>query len=295
MSIKIICDSTAYIPGKLLEKFDITVVSLNILIQDKSYREVDIDQEFFYEKLKTSAELPTSALPNVNEMYEAFEKLVIQGHSVVGVFMSSDMSGTYSSANLVKNMILEKYPKAIIEIVDSRSNSMQLGFVTLAAAQAAKAAEAAIAAEAAVAGESMELVLAAADNVIKKSKFLFVPDTLEYLKKGGRIGGATAILGSILQIRPVLTVLEGKTSIVEKVRTKKNAVNKIVEILKNDLDTKGIEKIIVHNINCEEEGQALSARLKELLGYEVEIYAIGPVIGLHTGPGAIGIVYYTKE
>lgn len=283
MSIKIVCDSTAYIPEKLLNKFDITVVSLNILMEDKSYREIDIDQEFFYRKLKKSSVLPTSALPNVNEMYEAFKKNVDNGDSVVGIFMSSDMSGTFSSANLVKTMILEKYPEAIIELVDSRSNSMQLGFVTLAAA------------EAATEGKSLEQVIAAADNVIKKSKFLFVPDTLEYLKKGGRIGGATALLGSILQIRPVLTVLDGKTSIVDKVRTKKNAVNKMVEILKRDLETKGIEKIIVHNINCEEEGQALAKLLEELLGYVVEIYEIGPVIGLHTGPGAIGIVYYTKE
>ena len=202
---------------------------------------------------------------------------------MVGVFISSEMSGTYSSAHLAKAMIIEKYPDAVIEIVDSKSNCMQLGYVTLAAA------------EEAFNGGSMEEVLSAAYNVIQKSRFLFVPDTLEYLKKGGRIGGAAALIGMIFQIRPVLTVFEGKTSILDKVRTKKKAIDRIVEIFIEDVKKKGLEKIIVHNIDCEEEGIELSRRIEKLIGVKAEIYPIGPVIGLHTGPGAIGIVYYTKN
>ncbi|MBC8059892.1 MAG: DegV family protein [Clostridiaceae bacterium] len=283
MSIKIVCDSTAYIPRELLEKYDIDVVSLNIIFEDESFREVDINQTTFYKKLKDNKQLPTSAQPTISEMYDSFEKKVRAGDMVVGVFMSSDMSGTYSSAHLVKAMIIEKYPEAVIEIVDSRSNSMQLGFVALAAA------------EKAFNKGSMEEVLSAAANVIEKSRFLFVPDTLEYLRKGGRMGGASALIGMILQIRPVLTVFQGKTNVLDKVRTKKKAIDRIVEIFMNDVEKKGLEKVIVHNIDCEEEGIELSNRIERLIGMKVEIYPIGPVIGLHTGPGAIGIVYYLKN
>ena len=283
MSIKIVCDSTAYIPQELLEKYHIDIVSLNIIFETESIREVDIDRTTFYKRLKASKKLPTSAQPAISEMYDSFEKIVIEGDSVVGIFMSSDMSGTYSSAHLVKDMIIEKYPQAVIEIVDSRSNSMQLGYVALAAA------------EEALKDGSMEEVLSAAVNVIKKSRFLFVPDTLEYLRKGGRMGGATALIGTMLQIRPVLTVFDGKTSVLDKVRTKKKAVDKMVEIFSSDVEKKGLEKVIVHNIDCEEEGLELSRRIEKLIGMKVEIYPIGPVIGLHTGPGAIGVVYFTKD
>jgi len=282
LSIKIVCDSTAYIPQDLLDKYDIKIVSLNIIFENESFREVDIDRTTFYEKLKASKQLPTSAQPTINEMYDSFEKIIEAGNAVVGIFMSSDMSGTYSSSNLVKSMILEKYPEAVIELVDSRSNSMQLGYAALAAA------------EEAFKNSSMEQVLSATYNVIKKSRFLFVPDTLEYLRKGGRMGGATALIGTILKIRPVLTVFDGKTSVLDKVRTKKKAVDRIVEIFMEDVKTKGLEKVIVHNIDCEEEGLELSRRIEKLIGRKVEIYPIGPVIGLHTGPGAIGVVYFTK-
>lgn len=283
MSIRIVCDSTSYIPQELLEKYYIEIVSLNIIFENESLSEVDIDRATFYKRLKDSKQLPTSAQPSISETYNSFEKIVIAGNKVVGVFMSSEMSGTYSSAHLVKGMIIEKYPNAIIEIVDSRSNCMQLGFVALAAAKEA------------LRDGSMEEVLSAAYNVIQKSRFLFVPDTLEYLRKGGRIGGATALIGMILQIRPVLTVFEGKTSILNKVRTKRKAIDKIVETFKEDVEKKGLEKVIVHNIDCEEESIELSTRIEKLIGMKVEIYPIGPVIGLHTGPGAIGIVYYTKN
>ena len=283
MSIKIVCDSTAYIPKELLQKYNIEIVSLNIIFENKSFREVDIDQATFYKKLKGSKQLPTSTQPTISEIYNSFEKIILEGNKVVGVFMSSEMSGTYSSTNLVKAMIIEKYPDAVIETVDSKSNCMQLGFVALAAA------------EEAFKDGSMEAVLSAAYNVIQKSRFLFVPDTLEYLRKGGRIGGAAALLGMIFQIRPVLTVFEGKTSILNKVRTKRKAIDKIVETFKEDVEKKGLEKVIVHNIDCEEESIELSTRIEKLIGMKVKIYPIGPVIGLHTGPGAIGIVYYTKN
>lgn len=283
MSIKVICDSTSYIPQNLLEEYDIDIVSLSVIVENKSYRETDVDNGIFYEKLKQCKTLPTSSQPSVDEIFTCFLKYVEENRQVVGVFMSSDMSGTVSAANLAKKMVIEKFPSAVIEIVDSRTNCMQEGYVALAAAKEANK------------GSSMGQVLEAADKVIKNSRFLFVPDTLEYLKKGGRIGGAAALLGSFLQIRPILTVVDGKTSIYDKVRTKKKAVERMIEAFKKDINEKGLGEVIVHHINSESEGLELAAKLENMLGIPVSACSIGVVIGLHVGPGAVGIVYYTKE
>lgn len=283
MSVKIITDSTSYIPRDLIVKYDISIVSLNIVFGDESFREVEIDNTTFYDKLSKSKVVPTSSQPSINEMYEAFERCIIQNNSVVGIFLSSDMSGTYSTAFLVKDMVLQKYPQAVIEIIDSRSNCMQMGFSVLSAARIA------------IEGGSIQNVLEAANDVIKRSRFLFFPETLEYLKKGGRIGNASALLGTIFQIKPILTVEHGKTSIFEKVRTSKKAITRIVDTLTVEINKKGLGGIIVHHINSGLEGKKLAIDLEEILGVPVDICSIGPVIGLHVGPGAIGVVYYTKE
>ena len=253
MSIKVICDSTSYIPQNFIEEYDIDIVSLSVILENNSYRETDIHKEMFYDKLKQCKQLPTSSQPSVDEIFTCFLKYVEAGRQVVGIFMSSDMSGTVSAANLAKKMIIEKYPSAVIEIVDSRTNCMQLGYVALAAAREAKK------------GSSMEQVLKAADKVINSSRFLFVPDTLEYLKKGGRIGGAAALFGAFLQIRPILTVVDGKTSIFDKVRTKKKAVERMIEAFKKDIDEKGLGEVIVHHIYSEAEGIELAAKLENML------------------------------
>lgn len=283
MSIKIVTDSTSYIPQQLIDKYDISVVSLCITLNNESFREVDIDRLSFYDKLKNTNELPKSSQPALEEVQEAFERYLANGDDVVGIFLSSDMSGTYSTSHIIREMLLEKYPDRKIELIDSRSNCMQMGFAVLAAA------------EEGYSGGSIDKVVEACNNVISKSRFLFTPDTLTYLKKGGRIGGASALFGSILQIRPILTVVDGKTDVSEKVRTKKKAIDKIVNTFMEDINAKGLGKVIVHHINCEEEGSELAKRIKEKLNIDVEITSIGPVIGVHVGPGAIGVAYYTKN
>lgn len=283
MSIKVICDSTCYIPKALIEELDILVVSLNVIFKNESFRELDVDNRWFYEKMDSSNEIPTSSQPSIDELYRTFENEVINGNGIVGVFMSSDMSGSYSTANMVKEMILEKYADAKIEIVDSRSNCMQMGYAVLAGARAVKE------------GQPMKNVLNSINNVISKSRFLFIPDNLTYLKKGGRIGGAAAFVGSILQIKPILTVEDGKTTVFDKVRTRKKAIDRMVEYVVEQVTSKGLGEVIVHHINCEDEGLQLAKRISDILKINVEICSIGPIIGLHVGPGSIGIVYYTKN
>ena len=283
MGVKLVTDSTSYISEELINKYNISIASLNVILQGKSYREVNLDNKYFYEVMDQSEEIPTSSQPSIDELLDIFKSIVKSGDNVVGVFLSSDMSATYSSAHLAKNMVLEEYPDARIEIIDSRTNCMQMGFQVIEGARAAKE------------GKSIEEVVVVVNNVVKSSRFLFVPDTLRYLKKGGRIGGAAALFGTILQIRPILTVRDGVTSVFEKVRTKKKAVNAIVDKVLDDIKNYGLGDVIVHHINCEEEGRELAKRLEEELNIPIRIQSIGPIIGLHVGPGSIGVAYFTKK
>lgn len=282
MAIKIVTDSTSYISDEYIKKYDIKLVSLNVIINGVSSREVDIENKVFYEQIRNSKEIPKSSQPIPEEMLNTFREIVEDGDSIVGIFLSSKMSGTYSNANMIKDMILEDYPDAEIHILDSKTNCMQMGFAVIEAARTASE------------GKSINEVINAANHVINNSRFLFTPETLEYLKKGGRIGGAAALFGNVLQIKPILTVVNGETSVFKKVRTRKKAIEEIVKTVLEEIESKGLGDIVVHHINCQEDGLKLAKALENKLGKKVEIQSIGPVIGVHVGPGSIGIAYYTK-
>ena len=281
MIIRIIADSTCYLPKEYIDKYNVSIVSLNVLLNGKSYRETDLENDWFYKEMSKSPSIPTSSQPSIDDFYKAIESQVKEGHDIVGIFLSSDMSGTFSTSNLVKEMILEKYPNANIVMLDSRSNCMQAGYAILEAAKAAAD------------NKSLDEVVSIAKSVIENSKFIFVPDTLDYLKKGGRIGGAAALFGSLLQIKPILTVTDGKTTVLTKVRTKKKAIDKIIDTVMEQNLKSPIKGLIVHHINCESEGQELANKLQDKLGISnIKIQSIGPIIGLHVGPGSIGVAYH---
>ncbi|MGH4122424.1 MAG: DegV family protein [Clostridium sp.] len=282
MTVKIVTDSTSYISEELTIKYDISVTSLSVIFENEAFKESYIKNETFYEKLDKSASIPTSSQPSLEEMYNVLEKHIKDNNEVVGVFLSSDMSGTYSNACLAKNMILENYPNALIEIIDSRSNCMQLGFAVLTGAIAAQK------------GESVNEVACIVKDNIKRSRFLFIPDTLEYLKKGGRIGGASALLGTIFQIKPILTVVDGKTELFNKVRTKKRAIQTMTDKFIQDIAQHGLGDVMIHHINDVEGAMDFAKTVETYIGKKISIAPIGPVIGTHVGPGALGIVYYTK-
>lgn len=283
MGIKIVTDSTAYLSKEMMNEYGITFVPLSVAFSDESFKENEITNEYFYEKMKQSAEIPTSSQPATIDIYNLFETHIKDGNDVVAIFLSSKMSGTYSGANLAKNMILEKYPNAKIEIIDSESNCMQMGFCVMAAAKAAKE------------GKPIIEVALEARKIIATSRFLFVPQTLEYLRKGGRIGGASAIIGGILHIKPILTVENGVATVFDKVRTSKKAIDRMLEKFKSDIDEKGLGDIVVHHIDNEEGASMLAEKVKAITGKNVNIYPIGPIIGLHVGPGTVGIAYYTQS
>ena len=282
MGISIITDSTSYIRDELCKEFNIKKVSLYVSFPNFTARELEISNDEFYRMIEEKG-IPKSSQPSPQEIYEEMKKAVEKGEDIVGVFISSKMSGTYSSALIAKDMILEEYPDAKVEVIDSGSNSMQLGIAVLEGARAAKE------------GKSFEEVVQAVRECTKRTKFLFVPRNLEYLEKGGRIGKAQALLASLLKIVPILTVENGIVEVVEKVRTVKKAVEKILEILEKDNLEFYVREVVVHHITVPEKAQELVSMILERLNIEPEVVPIGPVIGLHVGPGAVGFVYRTEK
>lgn len=282
MAVKIMTDSTSYIDERIRSELDIKIIPLYVSFQDVSMKETEIDNETFYKMMEQKG-IPVSSQPSVGELYQEMLNIVAKGDQLLCIFLSSEMSGTYDSACKVKEMVLNKYKDAGIRILDSRSNSMQLGFAAIEAARAAKS------------GKTLDEVMEIAKQNIKRSRFLFIPDNLTYLKKGGRIGGASALIGNVLKIIPILTVENGKTTILKTVRTKTKAIEAMInQTLQDHMDYE-LQEVVVHHINCYEQAQDLAQNLREKLKMDVAITDIGPVIGLHVGPGAIGIVYYTKK
>lgn len=282
MNVKVLTDSTSYIDKNIKSNLDIKTVSLNVKFDKENFRETDIDNNNFY-KMMDEKGIPFSSQPSVSEIYNEMKSIAAVGDELLCIFISSDMSGTYSTAYMVKKMILEKYKNAKIKILDSRSNSMQLGFAVIAAAKAAKE------------GKTLDEVAKVAEKIFKTSRFLFIPENLEYLRKGGRIGGASALIGNLLKIIPILTVEDGKTTVLAKVRTKKKAVLAMLDKMFEDIENYGLGEIIVHHINCYDEAIQLASLIEQKLQICVNICDIGPVIGVHVGPGAIGVVYYTQK
>lgn len=282
MTVKILTDSTCYIGEELKKSLDIRVVSLNVTFDTTSFKETDIINKDFY-KMMDEKGIPISSQPTVADLYAEMKSVTDKGDKLLCIFLSSKMSGTYSTAHIARDMVLEDNNAAEIEILDSKSNCMQLGFADIVAARTAKE------------GEDLKEVKKAAEENIKKSRFLFIPDNLVYLKKGGRIGGASALIGNILKIIPILTVENGVTTVYTKVRTKKKALEKMLLKVLEDIKNYGLGEIVVHHINCYSDAKALAGNIANLLKTEVKIYDIGPVIGLHVGPGAIGIAYYTEK
>ncbi|QGT99580.1 DegV family protein [Candidatus Syntrophocurvum alkaliphilum] len=283
MAIKVVTDSTSYIENSLIKELDITIVPLSVNFPDESFKENEVDHEYFYRKIKTTGIIPTSSQPSQGSIISIFENIVSNGNEIVAIFLSSDMSGTYETAISARDIVLEDYPHAKIEVLDGRTNSMALGLPVIEAARAA------------LSGQKFDEIVDLAKYMIKRVHFYFAPETLEFLKKGGRIGGASALLGSILNIKPVLFVENGKTAVLKKARGSKAAIEAMLERLDNDYKTNGLKHILVHHINCHEKAKEIADKICDKYDFTVPVVPIGPVIGLHVGPGAIGIVYCTEK
>ena len=277
--IKLICDSTSYLPGKLIEKYNIDIIPLSVILGPEVIDETQITNETFFAKLNRSAFHPSSAHPSVQTIYSVFKKYASAGDSVLFTCISSDLSTTFSTALTVKNQLLEEHPKARVEVVNTRSNCMGHGFATLAGAKALAA------------GKNMDEAIAAINDTISKIRLLFIPKSLKYLQESGRLSKASALTASVLKIVPILTVKDGKADLFTKIRTRNNAKKVMLAELAHDIDSSGVTDISVMHINNEKEAHEYMASVKELINIDINLSSIGPVVGAHVGPGTLGLVW----
>jgi DegV family protein with EDD domain len=278
--IGIVVDSTASIPDHLVEEYKIHVVPQNLNWADETLRDgVDITPEEFYVRLSEASELPTTSQPSTGEFYEYFQGLSVQYDSIVAIVISQHLSGTYSCASAASEMIGEYR----IDVVDSSSASMGLGFVALEAARAVKR------------GASHDDVVAVAREMATKVRTVFVVDTLEYLHRGGRIGGAKRLFGTMLSIKPVLHLDGGRIEPLASVRTKRKAVQAALELVEKDVAGRGTTHVAIMHAAAPDEADALRAEVESRLKpKELYVTNLTPVVGTHTGPGLVGIAYFAE-
>jgi DegV family protein with EDD domain len=275
--VAIVTDSTVNLPKNVISEYSITVVPQIVIWDNKTYLDgIDIQPGDFYTRLKTSKSMPSSSQVTPTTMRDTFSGLLDQGFDVLAITVSSQLSGTMNSAIQAKEMLLGKP----VELVDSLSASMALGFQVLMAARAAKN------------GASLQECKAIAEKARDQSGVYFVVDTLEFLHRGGRIGGAARLLGTALNLKPILTVTDGKIEPVARVRTQRKAFEKMLNILEEKLDHGSISRLSVLHANAASEAdQLMSELVQRFHPAETIMTEVSPVIGTHTGPGTVGVAY----
>ena len=275
----IVTDSTAYIPEDLLQKYAITVIPLTIIWDNETFLDgVDIQPNDFYRRLSTAKALPTTSQVTVAAMLGTFQILLDEGFDVLGIFISSKFSGTVESALQAREMLPQAAGK--IAILDSLTTTMAMGWPVITTARAAQA------------GENLESCLKIAENARDHSGVLFVVDTLEFLRRGGRIGGAQALLGTALNLKPVLEMQNGRIESVEKIRTKGRALDRLLELTIERIGDRVPVRLASVHANAEKEAVSLleSARAK-LNPIETLCCPLSPVVGTHAGPGTVALTY----
>ncbi len=277
--VAIVTDSTSYIPKELLAQHVITVAPQVLIWGEKTYEDgVDIQPDEFYQRLATAKTMPTTSQVSVPNMQKAFSGLLEQGYDVLGIFLSAKLSGTMQSA-IQGRELLEK-DKEHVELVDSNTTAMALGFQVLTVARAAAQ------------GASIAECKALAEKVRAHTGVYFVVDTLEFLHRGGRIGGAQRLLGTALNLKPLLTVQDGKVEAVERIRTKAKAVERLIEIVGEQTAGKSPVRVATLHANAEAEAREILSRVANLTNAAESVFtSVSPVVGTHTGPGTVGIAY----
>lgn len=278
--IAIMTDSTCDIPHELIEELNIRVVPLRILFKDGEYRDqVEISAEEVYARLPH--EIPSTSLPSPADVLTIFEEIKAEGFThVVAIHISSGLSGT---AQMIENLS-HQVEGLEIKVIDSKNISMGLGYIVIEAARKLQE------------GASFTEVCAHVDKSLKKMNVYFVLETLEYLKKGGRIGKVAGTLGQILNLKPIITVNEdGVYTTHAKVRGRKQSLDKLFETVKLHL-AKPMNNVAVCHGAAKEEAQELVERIKNF-GNVGELLTghVSPVIGVHTGPGTLGLVVYQTD
>jgi DegV family protein with EDD domain len=277
--VAIVTDSTAYLPEDCLNQYHITITPLSVIWGDEVYRDgVDILPDEFYNRLPNSKTMPTTSQVTLGVMQATFKSLLEEGYDVLGIFVSSKISGTYQSALQAVDMLENAGGR--IEVIDSLWTTMAMGWPVLTAARAAEA------------GESLSQCKKVTETACANTGVLFIVETLEFLRRGGRIGGAQALLGTALNLKPILEMREGRIESVERVRTKHKATQRAVEIIAERLKGRSSIRLAATHAHSEADALAMLESAKDIMHpVETMCCPLSPVIGAHVGPGTVALNY----
>ncbi len=277
--IKIVTDSTADLSEKQIKELGISVVPLSITIDGETFLDrIDITPQEFLKRMKQSVELPKSSQPAVGHFVELYDQLGSDGSEIISIHMTAGMSGTVASAENAA-----KLSEANVTVIDSMYISRALAFQVLEAAKMAKN------------GHTKEEILERIEEIRKNSTLFVTVDTLDNLVKGGRIGRGKALIGSLLNIKPIASLQDGVYTPVSKVRSHSQIVKYLSKKFAEDVSNKSIKGVAIAQVDALELAANLKEAIKKLTGYvEVDVVETTPVISTHTGPGAIGFMYYAE-
>ncbi len=276
--IRIITDTTSGLPRHIAQELGIPFLPQIIVFGEQSFRDdTEIDTPTFLQKLRASTQLPKTAAPPPALYTPIYQGYIDQGDSIIVIAPSAEVSGTYRSATVAA----QEFPNADIRIIDTRTVAGGLGSIVIQAVKWAKM------------GLKVDVVETRIREMAKRERVYFLVDTLEYLYKGGRIGGAQALFGSLLQVKPILTLKDGRTEPVETQRTKRRALARLRELILCDCPRCEAAFLTVSHCSAEEEARCLAAELGEILGVtDVPIYEVPPAIVVHGGPGILSASYF---
>jgi DegV family protein with EDD domain len=271
VAVRIVTDSVADLSPQLVKELGVTVVPLSVRFGEEVYRDgLDLTPDQFYEKLKTSKVFPNTSVPSPADFFQVYDKLAEESDEILVILVTSRLSATYEVA---RQSIAMMKRKCRVELLDSETATMTEGFIVMAAARAAQS------------GASLDEVIKIAHQTIPRVDFLAAFDTLEYLRRGGRIGRAQAFLGALLKINPLITLKDGVVEPAGRARSRAKAIDRLYEFAAGYAN---IEEMVVEDTACPEEAEALMERLGAIFPKE-RIYRsrMTPVIGTHTGPGLL--------
>ncbi len=277
--IALVTDSTAYIPSELCKQNNITVAPQVLIWDGQTYQDgVDIQPDEFYARLRTAKTMPTTSQVSILTMQNTFKDLVDAGYDVIGIFISSKFSGTMQSASQGREALGAQAEK--VHLFDSQSTAMAMGFQVLTVARAAQT------------GASLTDCLSLAEKARNHTGVYFAVDTLEFLHRGGRIGGGARFIGTALNMKPVLAVQNGRVEAVERIRTKGKAIERVLELVNEQVKGKSNIRIAALHANSAAEAKTMLEKAVQQTGaIESILTEVSPVVGTHTGPGTVGLAY----
>jgi DegV family protein with EDD domain len=278
-TVAVVTDSASSLTPEMARQYGLHVVPIYVMFGREVYRDgIDLDADKFYQLLGSSKQLPTTSQPTAADFVEVYTKLSEQAEAIVSIHPSKKLSATVDSARAAA----EQFTAVPVHVIDSESVMISMGLSVIMAARAAQA------------GQSVEQVVQVANDTIAKMNMIATVDTLEYLHKGGRIGGAAALMGTMMKIKPILHIQDGLIDALEKPRTRKKAMARLLALIEERTGGKPIRGSVVH-CNVPDDAQALYERVQaqfdciELLNVEA-----GPVIGTHAGPGTVGLAFFVE-